>query len=184
MANIVKSFFILLALYAAVFFCSGKSAHAGYGETRIVCRTVKLYDDKLSPAEETSQSDKNLLNEIFRSATTFCRNESETDSGSFKEFLSHETTGYPLYIEKIFFRTTEHFNIFLQEIDISEEGYQFDSIDGKPGRIFILCISPQDDAAPHIECLAAIGTLLANKNNVEKILTCNSAEKIYNIFKG
>ena len=183
MANIVKYLPILLVLFTTATFYSRENLPET-GEDRIICNAENLYSDELIPAGHNSQSDKNLLNEIFRSATTFCRNESGTDSGSFREFLSHETTGYPLYIEKIFFRTTEHFNIFLQEIDISEEGYRFDSINGKPGRIFILCISPQDDAAPHIECLAAIGTLLANKNNVEKILTCNSAEKIYNIFKG
>ena len=102
MANIVKYLPILLVLFTTATFYSRENLPET-GEDRIICNAENLYSDELIPAGHNSQSDKNLLNEIFRSATTFCRNESGTDSGSFREFLSHETTGYPLYIEKIFF---------------------------------------------------------------------------------
>ena len=53
-----------------------------------------------------------------------------------------------------------------------------------PSKIFILCVSPEGDSGPHIECLAAIATLLSNPETVNKILDSSSAEEIYDIFKG
>ena len=69
-------------------------------------------------------------------------------------------------------------------IGISHAGYDFKALDGKPSRIFILCISPEGDTGPHIECLAAIATLLSKDGMVEKILAAKNASEIYNIFKG
>jgi len=69
-------------------------------------------------------------------------------------------------------------------IGINRMGYNFDALDGNPSKIFILCVSPEGDSGPHIECLAAIATLLSNPETVNKILDSSSAEEIYDIFKG
>ena len=69
-------------------------------------------------------------------------------------------------------------------IGINRMGYNFDALDGNPSKIFILCVSPEGDSGPHIECLAAIATLLSNLETVNKILDSSSAEEIYDIFKG
>ncbi len=69
-------------------------------------------------------------------------------------------------------------------VGINRMGYDFDALDGNPSKIFILCVSPQGDSGPHIECLAALATLLSNPETVENILTSKNADEIYDVFKG
>ena len=59
----------------------------------------------------------------------------------------------------------------------------FDSLDGQPSKIFILCLSPLSDNAPHIECLAAIGSVLAKQENIDKILAANTEEEVVAAFR-
>ena len=118
MPVIAKSLPILFTLLAAITFYSGTFSDSENKENRFICTAVKLYDNKLVPEEDNSQPDKNLLNEFFHSAARFSRNESETNSGNVKEFLSPETAGYPLCINDNFFGTTKKLNVFLLEISI------------------------------------------------------------------
>ena len=67
-------------------------------------------------------------------------------------------------------------------IGIKKDGCQFDSLDGKPTGIFVLCLSPDSSASPHIECLAALGTLLSVPENPEKIMQAASQKEVYDIF--
>ena len=68
-------------------------------------------------------------------------------------------------------------------VGISKKGYNFDSLDGQPSKIFILCLSPLSDNAPHIECLAAIGSVLAKQENIDKILAANTEEEVVAAFR-
>ena len=67
-------------------------------------------------------------------------------------------------------------------VGIKKDGCQFDSLDGKPTGIFVLCLSPNSSASPHIECLAALGTLLSVPENPEKIMQAASQKEVYDIF--
>ncbi|MBR2344966.1 MAG: cation:proton antiporter [Lentisphaeria bacterium] len=67
-------------------------------------------------------------------------------------------------------------------IGISKKGYDFDSLDGEKTRIFILCLSPMQANAPHIECLAAISSILTDPEKLQKILNASSAKEIRELF--
>ena len=68
-------------------------------------------------------------------------------------------------------------------VGIKRDGYEFDSIDGKKSKIFVLCLSPEDAGSPHIECLAVIGAILNNPDNVERILNAATPEEVCRIFR-
>ena len=46
---------------------------------------------------------------------------------------------------------------------LSENGMDFESLDGEPGHIFFLLLAPEDSAGPHLKALARISRLLKDK---------------------
>lgn len=68
-------------------------------------------------------------------------------------------------------------------IGIHRTGCDFDSLDGEPARIFVMCLSPKDGNSPHIECLAAIGACLYNQDTVKKILEAKTAAEVCALFR-
>ena len=68
-------------------------------------------------------------------------------------------------------------------IGIHRTGCDFDSLDGEPARIFVMCLSPKDGNSPHIECLAAIGACLCNQDTVKKILEAKNAAEVCALFR-
>jgi mannitol/fructose-specific phosphotransferase system IIA component (Ntr-type) len=68
-------------------------------------------------------------------------------------------------------------------VGIRREGYEFDSLDGKPSRIFVLCLSPRDSNGPHIECLAKIASILSTPDKIQKIINARSPGEVYDIFR-
>ena len=48
-------------------------------------------------------------------------------------------------------------------LGISNEGINFDSLDGEPAHIFFLLVAPVDSAGPHLKALARISRLLKDK---------------------
>ena len=59
------------------------------------------------------------------------------------------------------------------------DGIDFESIDGKPVKIFVLLLSPVDAAEPHVQLLAAMGKLLNDPANREKIIASQAPEELY-----
>ncbi len=68
-------------------------------------------------------------------------------------------------------------------IGIRRDGYDFDSLDGKPTRIFILCLSPASADSPHIECLATIGAVLGDEKNIMQLLNAATPGEVCDIFR-
>ena len=68
-------------------------------------------------------------------------------------------------------------------IGINRNGYNFDSLDGEPTKIFVLCLSPKSTNAPHIECLAALSSILMVQGNIDRILSASTPEEICKVFK-
>ena len=68
-------------------------------------------------------------------------------------------------------------------IGINKKGYEFESLDGKASKIFILCLSPEKNTGTHIECLADIGKILSEQQNIEKILNAAVSDEVYDIFR-
>lgn len=63
-----------------------------------------------------------------------------------------------------------------------KSGIEFDSLDGLPSQIFVLIASPTDEAAPHLQVLAAVSGVLSQEENRKKILEARNAEDIAKVF--
>jgi len=64
----------------------------------------------------------------------------------------------------------------------SRHGAEFASLDGRPAQIFVLILSPESMAGPHVEFLAEISRLLTRAEIRERLLAAESAEEILNLF--
>ncbi len=59
---------------------------------------------------------------------------------------------------------------------IKRDGMDFEAMDNKPTKIFVLILSPENDPVPHIEFLASITRVLGDKETKAKILTASAKE--------
>ena len=67
-------------------------------------------------------------------------------------------------------------------IAISRKGVDFEAMDGQPCFIFILTLSPENRAGPHIQFLAEISKLLGNEELREKLTNASSAEEVLSLI--
>ncbi|MBN1675203.1 MAG: cation:proton antiporter [Kiritimatiellae bacterium] len=68
-------------------------------------------------------------------------------------------------------------------VGLKGDGLDFDAIDGEPSRIFVLTLSPRGRAAPHVQCMSAIGQVL-NEVGRAKLLACRTADEMYRVLNG
>jgi Kef-type K+ transport system membrane component KefB/mannitol/fructose-specific phosphotransferase system IIA component (Ntr-type) len=61
-------------------------------------------------------------------------------------------------------------------VGVKKEGIDFDSLDGEKSRLFIMVISPRKDTGPHVQFLAAIGTVLRDEIIREEVINAPDAE--------
>jgi fructose-specific phosphotransferase system IIA component len=61
-------------------------------------------------------------------------------------------------------------------VGIKKEGLDFESIDGKKSRLFILVVSPKKATVPHVQFLAAIGAVLVDDATREAVINAASPE--------
>lgn len=67
-------------------------------------------------------------------------------------------------------------------VGIHRAGVDFASMDGKPSHIFIMTLSPENRAGPHIQFLAEISKVLSRPELREKLLNAATADEILNLF--
>ena len=67
-------------------------------------------------------------------------------------------------------------------VGINRNGYNFDAIDGKPSKIFVMCLSPKNSDGPHIEFVATVGSVLAKQENIDGILAAETPEEVFAIL--
>jgi len=67
-------------------------------------------------------------------------------------------------------------------IGIKSDGVDFKSLDGKPTKIIILFISPDNSYNPHIRIIAELSKILGVKANIEKILNCKTQKEVFDVF--
>ena len=67
-------------------------------------------------------------------------------------------------------------------VAVKKEGVDFESMDGKPSRIFIMTLSPLNKIGPHVQFLAEISKLLRHEDAREKILSAGSANEILDLI--
>ena len=68
-------------------------------------------------------------------------------------------------------------------IGIKPDGVDFDSIDGKPSRIFVLALSPVSAAAPHMQFMSMVSQVL-NSQGRTALLGCDSVDDMYAVLSG
>ena len=58
-------------------------------------------------------------------------------------------------------------------------GVDFQSLDGKPTRLFFLLVAPEDSVGQHLKALARVSRLLKDPAFRERLLTAESPDAIY-----
>jgi PTS system nitrogen regulatory IIA component len=64
----------------------------------------------------------------------------------------------------------------------SNEGIDFDSIDGRPVNLIFLLVAPSNSAGVHLKALARLSRLLKDKNFRQELLDASDAQSLYNII--
>lgn len=66
---------------------------------------------------------------------------------------------------------------------LSREGVDFDSLDGRPTRIFFLLLTPENTAGLHLKVLARVSRLLKNEPFREMLLKASDREEILELIR-
>ena len=67
-------------------------------------------------------------------------------------------------------------------VAVHRAGVNFAAMDGKPSHIFVITLSPENRAGPHIQFLAEISKVLSRAELREKLLTATTADEILNLL--
>ncbi|MDR2792596.1 MAG: PTS sugar transporter subunit IIA [Treponema sp.] len=67
-------------------------------------------------------------------------------------------------------------------IGVSDEPIDFDALDHKPCRIFIMTLSPVEQTGPHLQFLAEVSLLFKSEEKRSQILRAASPEEIIRIL--
>jgi len=78
---------------------------------------------------------------------------------------------------------TEATNELILAFGISQDGIEFDSLDGKPAHFIFLLLSPVNESGPHIKILSRITRQFQDPEIAKKIFAANSPEDIVTIFQ-
>lgn len=66
---------------------------------------------------------------------------------------------------------------------LSRKGVEFESLDGRPTRIFFLLITPENSAGLHLKLLARISRILKNEPFKERLLQASDRDQIFDIIR-
>ena len=61
-------------------------------------------------------------------------------------------------------------------IGVKRDGVDFESMDGKPSKIFVLVVSPKKTSAPHLQLLSSIASILNKDESVENIVNSENPQ--------
>jgi len=68
-------------------------------------------------------------------------------------------------------------------VGIKKAGIDFASVDGVPSRLFFLVVSPKKTSGPHIQFLAAIGTVLRDGILREAVINATSSQEAVDLLR-
>ncbi len=69
-------------------------------------------------------------------------------------------------------------------VGISEKEVDFDALDRKGCRIFIMTLSPIDKTGPHLQFLAEVGMLFRSEEKRQALLSAKSPDEVVSILLG
>ena len=67
-------------------------------------------------------------------------------------------------------------------VGITKRKIEFENLDRKPSRIFIMTLSPKDGTGPHVQFLAEISRLLKDSKMRKRILKAETDEELLGIL--
>ncbi|OHE64109.1 MAG: sodium:proton exchanger [Treponema sp. GWC1_61_84] len=68
-------------------------------------------------------------------------------------------------------------------IGLKREGADFESLDGEPSKLFIMVLSPKKASGPHIQFLAAIGSVLKDEGTRALVLEAETRDEVVRLLK-
>lgn len=78
---------------------------------------------------------------------------------------------------------TDKVNRLIAVLGVSQQGVNFDALDGEPVYIFFLLVAPKDCAGPHLKALAQISRLLRDSYFCQLIRRSKTPEDVYKLIK-
>ncbi len=69
-------------------------------------------------------------------------------------------------------------------VALLSEGIEFEAVDNRPVRLFFLVVSPVNQPAAHLQCLAAISRWLKADRHIERIFEVDDPSAIYPLLQG
>lgn len=67
-------------------------------------------------------------------------------------------------------------------VGITPSGIDFECLDRKPARIFVMTLSPKDGTGPHVRFLAEVARLLKEKKVRKRVLAAKNNEELYAVI--
>ena len=78
---------------------------------------------------------------------------------------------------------TDSISTLTISIGISPQGIEFNSIDGKPSRLFFLMLAPPDQSGPHIEALAESARLSRSSAFISTLVSARTPQEVVELFR-
>ncbi len=69
-------------------------------------------------------------------------------------------------------------------LGISPQGIEFDSIDGRPSKLFFLLLAAPNFSGPHVEALAEIAKLASSKAFCKALASADNPAEVVELLKG
>jgi fructose-specific phosphotransferase system IIA component len=69
-------------------------------------------------------------------------------------------------------------------VGIAPQGIDFNSLDGKPTRLFFLLVASPDQSGPHVEALAEIAKLARSKAFCQALVRADNAQEVIALIQG
>jgi len=69
-------------------------------------------------------------------------------------------------------------------VGISKDRIEFECLDRKPARIFVMTLSPRDGTGPHVRFLAEVARLLKDADIRRRVLDAQTDDELLQVFVG
>jgi mannitol/fructose-specific phosphotransferase system IIA component (Ntr-type) len=68
-------------------------------------------------------------------------------------------------------------------IGIAPQGIEFDSLDGKPSKLFFLLVASPDQSGPHVQALADVARLARSKALCRALVGAENAQEVVDLIR-
>lgn len=69
-------------------------------------------------------------------------------------------------------------------VGIAPHGIDFNSLDGKPTKLFFLLVGSPDQSGPHVQALAGVARLARSKAFCQALINAENAQQVIELMKG